>query len=119
MKAAILKLSFDSKESTQKIQIRIYKDQDVDDSGADELLNVFKGQKMLINLEEQQTHLDMETGEIKNAKAEIVPESLGISITILENTQVWTLTATFSDLDTAQRIVTSKMIGCMANVIFR
>lgn len=82
MKAAILKLSFDSKESTQKIQIRYYHDET--DETPTELLEIFKGQKMAIQIEEQQTHLDMETGEVKNAKAEILPESISMSCTVLE-----------------------------------
>lgn len=90
IKATVQKLAFDSKEQKQKIQLRIEKD-DV----STRLINVWKGQAIVIDVENRQSQIDSKNGELINAHVKIPAETISMSVCTLEDGQIWTITATF------------------------
>lgn len=113
MKAIIQKVSAQNKDAKKSVQLRIEQDQ-----VESKLLNIIKGDKIVIYVEDSQSSINQETGELENSKIEIPTDTISISIAVLEDGQIWTVTATFSG-DQFVELVEKGLVGKICLVEFK
>lgn len=99
MKTFITKFHLES-NGKRKLQLKISQDE-IDPS----VLNICKGDKAGISLENRQKHVDEKTGEITQAQVVIATESIAISVLVLNDGQIWMVTLSFQEKDDQDQLI--------------
>ncbi len=123
MKATLEKLLLTSFKKDDQIQLRV----DKEHVGA-ELLKIRRGKTCLVKIENQQSemtisHTDKETGEIsevtiENAEVEFVSDSISISLAILEDGIIATITITIPNKQIIEKLLEKGFRGRGVTVDF-
>lgn len=116
MIAKLQKILANPFDKLDQVQFRIE-----DDEVNDELLKIRKGQKCRIKITGKQTSLvDKETGEIKPSEdsIEFAAGAISISITVLEDGMIATVTVCLEDKDIVKKVLDSGLRGQNVELLF-